>query len=228
MQSHRIVRLAFTLMVLGFVIAPSITRAQLLNSYLSDQADAAVRVQIQPPAEATQQEQSFLGKFRRFLGIRRAALRPAIGTKYTVQSSGYAPSPYQTDATPCITAAGTTVRSGVVASNFLPLGTILDINGQEYIVEDRMNPRYDGYYIDIWFPSTSRALEFGRRNLDITILGYGEPGQSIRDLDPEADATVESITPWQQVKSTVTGIVGLARLLGARNPDQYDVDCFSD
>ena len=84
-----------------------------------------------------------------------------IGTKLSVVSSAYAPSKYQTDATPCITAAGTTVRPGVVATNFLPLGTIIAIANKKYIVEDRMNARYKGYYLDVWFPSTSEGKTSG-------------------------------------------------------------------
>ncbi len=39
----------------------------------------------------------------------RAIIQPEPGTTMTVPITGYAPSPYQTDSTPCITAAGTRV-----------------------------------------------------------------------------------------------------------------------
>ncbi len=204
--------------------------AQGLDSYLADESDSALRVQIAVPPEERAAAQSWWGKLTSLLGIRKLErIKPAVGTKFTVQSSAYAPSPYQTDATPCITAAGTRVRPGVVASNFLPLGTLLDINGQEFIVEDRMNPRYSGYYLDIWFPSTSTALEFGRQKMQITIKGYGEPGQTIRKTAAEpVDKTLareDDPSLWASVRENVALIT---TFLGARSGaevNRFDVDC---
>lgn len=132
---------------------------------------------------------TFWQRLSRLLGAR---LTP--GTKLRVLSTAYAPSPYQTDNTPCITAAGTRVRRGTVAANFLPLGTILEINGQPFIVEDRMHPRYQRR-LDIFFPSTSEALEFGRRLLEIRIVGYGSPGQPIRAPEPKPPAAKAKASP---------------------------------
>jgi 3D (Asp-Asp-Asp) domain-containing protein len=145
------------------------------------------------------------------LGLRSTIrIRPKEGTVLRVISSAYASSPNQTDATPCITAAGTTVRPGVVATNFLPLGTIISIDGEKYIVEDRMNSRYNGYYLDIWFPSTREALDFGRKKLDITILAYDEPGA---ELSPSPLPQQEKKWFWQL----------FTRIYN--NPNTYDVDC---
>ncbi|MFH1253054.1 MAG: hypothetical protein V1664_01855 [Candidatus Uhrbacteria bacterium] len=70
----------------------------------------------------------------------------------------------QTDSTPFITASGTTVRRGVIAANFLPIGTRVrfpDLYGDEvFIVEDRMNQRYNKR-IDIWMEETADARNFG-------------------------------------------------------------------
>lgn len=225
--------------IVGVLAAPVL--AQPVTSYLEDESDAAVRVEIVAPPEIIQQEQSFFSKLRSFLGIRRVTrTKLPIGTKLTVQSSAYASSPYQTDSTPCVTAAGTRVRPGVVATNFLPLGAILEINGEQYIVEDRMNSRYDGYYLDIWFPSTSSALEFGRRSIDVTVVGYGEPGQAIREeaqKQAEADAeddivdvAVEQQDPsvWDNVRLT---LANFTNFIGARvnpNVNRYDVDCLGE
>lgn len=149
-----------------------------------------------------------------------------VGTKITVNSSAYAPSKYQTDATPCITASGTTVRPGVVATNFLPLGTIISIQGEKYIVEDRMNARYRGYYLDIWFPSTAEALDFGRKKIDIVIEGYGKPGDAIRK-EPLPATDTNTIQPkqtfWQSVIATSNDIGQL--LMTKVNPNKYDVSC---
>lgn len=158
-----------------------------------------------------------------YLGIRSMRIRPAIGTTLTVVSSAYASSPYQTDATPCITAAGTTVRPGVVATNFLPLGTIVSIDGKKYIVEDRMNTRYDGYYMDIWFSSTSEALEFGRQRLPITIVEYAKPG---------ADIAEPTFTPKPEPKTLLDKIGDSFMAIGSflvtrtyTDVNRHDVDC---
>ncbi len=219
---------AATLLVL---LLASPADAQGINAYLEDTADAAVRVQIITPPGV----EAKLGFWRQLLssiGIRQTIrAKPPVGTKLLVQSSAYASSPYQTDSTPCVTAAGTRVRPGVVASNFLPIGTLLEINGEEYIVEDRMNPRYQGYFLDIWFPATSKALEFGRRKLEVKIVGYGKPGQPIRE--EEQAATVgdkkqaeEDASVWAALKDQFAYI---GSLLSARenNVDRFDIDCLT-
>ena len=86
-------------------------------------------------------------------------------------ASAYSSTPDQTDASPFITASGTHVRHGIVASNFLPLGTKVRIGDEDFIVEDRMNPRYNNVrIIDIWMPSRAEAKEFGTKTLSVQIL----------------------------------------------------------
>ena len=79
----------------------------------------------------------------------------------------------ETDNTPYLTAAGTTVRTGVVAANWLPLGTQVRIpeyfGDQVFTVEDRM-ARKNYSKLDVWFPSTSDALRFGVRTTRVEIL----------------------------------------------------------
>lgn len=161
-------RSAVALSLALLLVLPPAARAVQTNAELPSVARITV-AEVPPPA-------SFWQRLVRLLGARR----PAPGTTLAIVSTAYAPSPYQTDKTPCITAAGTRVRPGTVAANWLPLGTLLNINGEVYIVEDRMNPRHQ-QSIDIFFPSTSEALEFGRRLLTISIIGYGTPGQPIRE-----------------------------------------------
>jgi 3D (Asp-Asp-Asp) domain-containing protein len=162
----------------------------------SNEGVSTVRLNIsisQPP-----QPKGFLSTIRSWLGIRKLVyVRPEPGTTYAVRATAYAPSPYQTDSTPCITAAGTVVRRGTVASNFLPMGTLLLINGELFIVEDRMNPRYDKA-IDIYFPSTSEARDFGSEFLEITVAGYGEPGQKLpREIEKEKAMNEENTKPTE-------------------------------
>lgn len=169
-----------------------------------------------------------LSAFRFWMFGKVAVSHPPIGKKYLVASTGYAPSPYQTDSTPCITAAGTRVRDGVVATNFLPMGTIISMNNKLYIVEDRMNSRYGVGYMDIWFSSTSEALEFGRRKMEIEVVGYGVPGQDLKIEDKEdvEPGVLESLG----LRFLAFGRKMSTFMRAAVSPqkNRYDVDCFEE
>jgi 3D (Asp-Asp-Asp) domain-containing protein len=98
--------------------------------------------------------------------------------KYRVLKSGkvmataYNSMASQTDDTPWITASGTRCREGVIASNFLPIGTKVLIDGfgdQIFIVEDRMNKRYQ-HRIDIWFREYHEAMNFGIRKIKYHVI----------------------------------------------------------
>ncbi len=198
--------------------AGSYVHAQPVQQYLTDQSLTAAHLSVSIDGDVAS-SQSWWKRIWSYLGIRNARIRPEIGTTLRVESSAYASSPYQTDATPCITAAGTTVRPGVVATNFLPLGTIVSIGEKKYIVEDRMNARYDGYYMDIWFPSTSEALEFGRKKLTITITGYGEPGDVLEEPTPVPSVSPE---PEKTIWRTITDFLVTKTY---NDPNRYDVNC---
>ena len=90
-----------------------------------------------------------------------------------VTATAYSSTPDQTWGNPFITASGTHVRDGVVAANFLPLGTLIkipDIYGDKvFIVEDRMNKRY-WERIDLWFPDRQSAKNFGIKQVRIEII----------------------------------------------------------
>ena len=87
--------------------------------------------------------------------------------------TAYSSTPEQTDDTPFITASGTRVREGIVAANFLPMGTKIklpDIYGDKiFVVEDRMHPRKK-YMVDIWFASYTEAKQFGAKLTYIEVL----------------------------------------------------------
>lgn len=87
--------------------------------------------------------------------------------------TAYSSEPEQTDSTPFITAFGTQVRDGIVATNFLPKGTVVrfpEVFGdKEFVVEDRMNARYY-YRMDIWMADTQDAIQFGAKYLKVEIL----------------------------------------------------------
>ncbi len=92
---------------------------------------------------------------------------------YTVSASAYSSSVDETDSTPFITAAGTYTRDGIVAANFLPMGTAIKIpaiyGNKIFVVEDRMNSRYN-LNVDVWFPSKELAKQFGRKTIKIEIV----------------------------------------------------------
>jgi 3D (Asp-Asp-Asp) domain-containing protein len=79
----------------------------------------------------------------------------------------------QTDSTPFITAFGTHVRDGIVATNCLPKGALVRFpeafGDKEFVVEDRMNSRYY-YRMDIWMAETQDAINFGAKTLKVEIL----------------------------------------------------------
>jgi 3D (Asp-Asp-Asp) domain-containing protein len=86
--------------------------------------------------------------------------------------------PKQTDDTPCIDASNTNICKALnrgekrCATNFVKLGTVLDIeNFGKCIVTDRTNRRYK-YRVDIAFKKHERkkALKFGRKKLLVKVL----------------------------------------------------------
>lgn len=90
-----------------------------------------------------------------------------------VQVTAYSSTPDQTDSTPFITASGTRTRDGIVATNFLPIGTRIQIpelfGKKVFVVEDRMHPRKKNF-VDVWMPSRSQALRFGIHETKIVVL----------------------------------------------------------
>ena len=92
---------------------------------------------------------------------------------------------YVSDCKGCIgiTKGGTDVRdtiyhdSGyrIIATdpNIIPLGSLVEINGQRFIADD-IGGAIKGHRIDILMESKSEALEFGVKEVDVTILRRGE------------------------------------------------------
>jgi 3D (Asp-Asp-Asp) domain-containing protein len=90
-----------------------------------------------------------------------------------VTTTAYSSTPDQTDDTPFITANGTRVRDGIIATNFLPFGAKVrfpDYSGNKvYTVTDRMNKRFSDR-ADIWFETREQAMNFGIRKLKMEVL----------------------------------------------------------
>jgi len=98
---------------------------------------------------------------------------PKVIKKMKVVVTGYSSTEDQTDSNPFLTANGTVVQEGVVATNVLPFGTKIklpELYGDKiFVVEDRMSWKKK-YHIDIWFPSREMALEFGAKLTEALIL----------------------------------------------------------
>jgi 3D (Asp-Asp-Asp) domain-containing protein len=76
------------------------------------------------------------------------------------------------------TASGRMVSRGLIAADpaFLPLGSRVRLEhpgySGEYLVADTGGGIH-GRRIDIWTPSSSEAMRFGRRTVKLTVLSYG-------------------------------------------------------
>jgi 3D (Asp-Asp-Asp) domain-containing protein len=91
----------------------------------------------------------------------------------TVTLTAYSSTPDQTDDTPFISASNKHVYDGMIAANFLPFGTKVQIpelfGDKIFTVDDRMNRRYQDR-VDIWFPDRKSATQFGIKHAEIIIL----------------------------------------------------------
>ena len=188
---------------------------------------------VEVPAEL--QQSSVPRRLFSWLGIRAPSReRPEVGTVLSnVTTTGFSSDEGQTDSSPCITASGKWVRAGTVASNFLPLGTLLkirEVGGREfpgiYIVEDRMAYRFSNR-IDIWFAQTSQALDFGKRQIEIVVVGYGKPGQSLAQAGEEVEiAGTNGPGGWEAVKLRARSIAAFLTTRG-QGVDRNVVDCLA-
>ena len=95
--------------------------------------------------------------------------------RQTFYITAYSSSVDETDDTPFITASGTEVRDGIVATNALPMGASVRIpelfGDKVFIVEDRMHYRFRDR-VDIWMPSKAEARIFGKKLAEVEILEY--------------------------------------------------------
>ncbi len=90
--------------------------------------------------------------------------------------SAYSSTPGQTDDDPFVAASGKRVYDGMVAANWLPMGTkikIPSLYGEKvFTVDDRMNPRYGYGRIDIWLNAPyAEARKFGVKRAVVEVYG---------------------------------------------------------
>ena len=65
-----------------------------------------------------------------------------------------------------ITASGKQVQEGMVAMKGVPFGTKIEINGKQYVVEDR---GVGAGCVDVYVSSHQKALELGRHKAEVKI-----------------------------------------------------------
>lgn len=66
------------------------------------------------------------------------------------------------------TASGEWVQEGYAASDDLPIGTTVIVNGQRYVVMDRFGGGYADH-LDLYMSSYDDAVNFGRQYLDVYV-----------------------------------------------------------
>lgn len=159
-RKYRLPIAIFSLFLVGPWAFPQVPVAAAMNEALSVNEVATLVVPV------------FETKPKEVLFFPESLPRPA---RYTVKVpvTAYSSTPDQTDDTPFITASGTQVRWGVVAANFLPIGTMVRLpdhyGDQIFLVEDRMNARYD-VRLDIWMETREEARTWGLRQVKLEVL----------------------------------------------------------
>lgn len=84
----------------------------------------------------------------------------------TVSMSAY--TPHETGSR--TTASGAKAKEGYTcAANFVPIGSVIIYEGHKYVVQDRMNPKYNRH-VDIFMESHKKALQFGRKNAKVQVI----------------------------------------------------------
>jgi 3D (Asp-Asp-Asp) domain-containing protein len=101
------------------------------------------------------------------------AVQTTVKGSHFVTVTAYSSTVDQCDSSPFITASGTRVRDGIIATNLLAFGTKVkfpSLYGDKiFIVEDRMNQRFSNR-ADIWFETREQAKKFGVRKLEMVIV----------------------------------------------------------
>lgn len=103
--------------------------------------------------------------------------RPLTLKTVIMDSTAYTSRLEETDADPFVTADGSDVRDGVLATNMLPFGTKVRLptvfGDRIFEVHDRMNTRYT-YRVDVWMADYATAKKYGmKRRIPIEVVEWG-------------------------------------------------------
>lgn len=131
---------------------------------------------------------------------------PIANPTFVVRATGYNSYAAQTDSTPDITATGARTRTGIIAvsrdllGDDIPYGSLVRIrdlgnfyNGRNagrfqslldsqglFIVEDTMHARKRNQ-VDVWFADYASAVNWGVRQVEVTLVRYGRDGPQLDD-----------------------------------------------
>ena len=153
------------------IIASSLLVGLIVFSATPSIADSPLS-KSQAQKETKQNPAEALGKFEP--AAPTTAVRPAEEPAL-VAASPYVATAYSLRGR---TASGRMVSRGLIAADpaVLPLGSRVRLDhpgySGEYLVADT-GGAIRGRRIDIWIPSTSEAMRFGRRTVKLTVLSYG-------------------------------------------------------
>lgn len=107
------------------------------------------------------------------LPINKNRPQPETISTMVIPVTAYSSTPDQTSGNPFITASGAHVRDGIIAANFLKIGTRVrfpeHFGNKIFVVEDRMAARY-WHKADIWMETREEAKQWGIRHVTIEIL----------------------------------------------------------
>jgi len=157
-------------------VLAALVAVELLVVPLANLTHAEVEPNLQfGNAESTTTLSAVLTAWPQILALRAKPQTPPGTVTWTrmARITAYTSSPEETDDTPFITASGKYVRDGIVAANFLPMGTRIKIpalyGDRIFVVEDRMHPKMVNG-VDIWMNTKTEAFRFGVRHAEIAIL----------------------------------------------------------
>ncbi len=165
--------LRLILALVFFTAIPAQAHAALIDT---DSISSWLRAKLAPMVWAEKLQDKTGDELVTIQGIAlMSARQPLIGVTrvYETFVTAYSSSVDETDSTPFITASGEYVRDGIVAANFLPLGTQIKIpeyfGDKIFVVKDRMARRHTEK-VDVWFESKELAKEFGKRKLQVQVV----------------------------------------------------------
>ncbi len=103
--------------------------------------------------------------------------RPVTLKTIIMDSTAYTSRVAECDADPFVTADGSDVRDGILATNMLPFGTKVRLptvfGDRIFEVHDRMNTRYT-YRVDVWMADLAATKKYGvKRNIPIEVVEWG-------------------------------------------------------
>ena len=115
----------------------------------------------------------------------------------TVSMSAY--TPHETGSR--TTASGARAKEGYTcAANFVPMGSVIIYEGHKYVVQDRMNPKYNRH-VDIFMESHKKALQFGRKNAKVQVITPDDKQVKLPKENKHKENRSKQIIPTEETKT---------------------------